>query len=93
MLSTSQFQNWQPCPWHEAPAWAQWAAMDRRGGWFWYEEEPHDEDGYFTANAGRVVQFSHTPYPTHWRLSQHHRPTPPVSFFSTAEAAYVALPA
>lgn len=27
-------------PWHEAPHWAMWAAMDSDGGWFWYNAEP-----------------------------------------------------
>ena len=27
-------------PWHEAPKWANWAAMDSDGGWFWYDAEP-----------------------------------------------------
>jgi hypothetical protein len=27
-------------PWHEAPEWAMWAAMDEDGGWFWYDAEP-----------------------------------------------------
>jgi hypothetical protein len=86
MTITTPCYIWQPLPWQAAPAWAQWAAMDRRGGWFWYEEEPQDEDGYFITQNGRVEQFSHTPYPVHWRLSLHHRPDgKPLSLFSTAD--------
>lgn len=85
---------WSPLPWQEAPTWAQWAAMDRRGGWFWYESEPRAEDGYFNAHTGRVVQFFHPFYPSHWRLSLHHRPTAPTAFFSSAlSIQYVPLSA
>jgi hypothetical protein len=27
-------------PWHEAPDWAMWAAMDSDGTWYWYENDP-----------------------------------------------------
>jgi hypothetical protein len=93
MSNNALYQSWNPCPWQDAPIWAQWAAMDRRGGWFWYEVEPRDEDGYFSSAMGRIAQFHHLPYPAHWRLSLHHRPNPPVSFFSHAEIQYVQLSA
>lgn len=93
MATLPQQITWYPLPWHQAPTWAQWAAMDRRGGWFWYESEPHDEDGYFSAKVGLVAQFDHLPYPSHWRLSLHHRPKPPISLFSLADIQYVALTA
>lgn len=86
--------HWHALPWHEAPDWAHWAAMDRRGGWFWYEEEPLDEDGYFTATAGRIAQFTHCPYPSHWRFSLQRRPDYVASvFFSAAELSHDRLPA
>lgn len=27
-------------PWHEAPTWAMWAAMDLDGDWWWFDAEP-----------------------------------------------------
>ncbi len=77
MLSTLYHPTlslWQSLPWQEAPHWAHWAAMDKTGNWFWYEDEPKDEDGYFKAASGKVAQFTHLPCPSHWRLSLHHRP-------------------
>lgn len=68
------YSFWESLPWHEAPDWARWAAMDRRGGWFWYEDEPRDEDSYFMTCSGRIQQFFHVPYPAYWRMSVHHRP-------------------
>lgn len=78
-------------PWQDAPHWAHWAAMDRTGNWFWYEAEPRDEDGYFAASMGRVAQFTHLPYSTHWRLSLQHRPARENFFFSSAESAHAYL--
>lgn len=99
MLTTLHYQPtihrhalpWQPVSWDWAPHWAHWAAMDKTGNWFWYEEEPKDEDRYFAATAGKVAQFTHLPCPTHWRLSLHHRPTSESFFFSSAEFAYAHL--
>lgn len=86
-----QSSHWQPVPWQEAPHWAHWAAMDKTGNWFWYEEEPADEDGYFKANSGKVAQFTHLPCPSHWRLSLHHRPETPSTLFSSAGFTYAYL--
>ncbi len=67
---------WKPIDWSQAPGWASWAAMDATGRWFFYEEEPRDEDGYFTPASpdGRLMEVAHLPYPHHWRLSLIHRP-------------------
>lgn len=93
MLTTmhTSYQQWQPVPWDWAPHWAHWAAMDRTGNWFWYEAEPKDEAGYFTATTGRVAQFTHLPCYAHWRLSLQHRPATGSFFFSSAEFAYAHL--
>lgn len=72
--------HWPSLPWQEAPHWAHWAAMDRTGNWFWYEDEPKDEDGYFHATTGRVAQFTHIPCHSHWRLSLQHRPESALAF-------------
>jgi hypothetical protein len=44
--------------WSKAPKWAQWAAMDSSGAWFWYEKEPavmtHGKGhGAFTAGGNQ----------------------------------------
>ncbi len=67
------YSEWQPLPWATAPAWAHYAAQDATGKWFWYEQEPKDEDGYFSA-TGRVAELEHGPYPGHWRMSLCRRP-------------------
>ena len=90
-LTHYPYTHWQSLPWYAAPQWAQWAAMDRTGNWFWYEAEPKDEAGYFCASTGRVAQFTHLPYPAHWRMSLQHRQTETSIFFSSAEMAYAAL--
>lgn len=30
--------------WNEAPDWANWAAQDECGEWFWFENKPKAED-------------------------------------------------
>jgi hypothetical protein len=84
MLTTLHYlhSHWQSIPWQEAPHWAHWAAMDRTGNWFWYEAEPKDEAGYFTATTGRVAQFTHLPCTSHWRMSLQHRPAGSFAFDS-----------
>ena len=27
-------------PWEDAPEWAEWAAMDKDGSWWWHRERP-----------------------------------------------------
>lgn len=83
--------HWPSLPWNTAPHWAHWAAMDRTGNWFWYEDEPKDEDGYFHAVSGRVAQFTHLPCSSHWRLSLQHRPATGDLFFSSAGNSYAQL--
>ncbi len=41
-ITQNLHRAWQPLPCQEAPHWARWAAMDRTGNWFWYEEEPEE---------------------------------------------------
>ncbi|MEZ4713143.1 MAG: hypothetical protein R3A44_38495 [Caldilineaceae bacterium] len=84
---------WQSLPWHSAPRWAHWAAMDTNGRWFWYENTPTDEDGYFTAHTGRLEEFRHLPYPGYWRFSLQHRPVDTPAFLSSALVTDAPLPA
>ena len=83
--------HWLSLAWQEAPDWAHWAAMDKTGKWFWYEEEPKDEDGYFKVTTGRVAQFTSLPSSVHWRLSLQQRPAREELFFSSAEYVYAHL--
>ena len=60
-------------PWHEAPAWAMWAAMDRNGSWFWYDMEPSvlgDQWHY----AGRTCDIFDAPKHPDWAQSKQRRP-------------------
>lgn len=40
--------------WRSAPLWANYAAMDKDGEWYWYQELPEadDEWGVFLSNEG-----------------------------------------
>ena len=94
---------WKPIDWNLAPAWAKWAAQDASGRWFFYEEEPIAEDGYFTVArlesgtpSTRVDEFRHVPYPAHWRSSLTRRPeasTARVIPFPARSLSYAVLPA
>jgi hypothetical protein len=63
----------QSLPWHEAPEWAQWAAMDKDGSWFWYDMEPSvlgDQWHY----AGRTCDIFDAPKHPDWTQSKQRRP-------------------
>jgi len=61
-------------PWEDAPEWAEWAAMDMDGEWWWYENEPETdssvEDGWF--GDGLLQQML---YSTPWHKSITQRPS------------------
>lgn len=69
-------------PWHEAPEWAQWAAMDGNGSWWWYSNRPqaesNDGDAYWSCMGDRncralLFKSSGLPSPD-WRDSLASRP-------------------
>jgi len=33
--------------WQDAPEWANWLAMDDDNWWFWYEDKPKKDIGYW----------------------------------------------
>ena len=60
-------------PWDKAPAWANWAAMDRGGSWLWYENEPSQFPTYWMAHTGRGLAFKHVAV-MKWDESKQRRP-------------------
>lgn len=44
--------------WKDAPEWAQWAAMDDTGHWYWYEQKPDwdEEEQQWDAYLGRACR-------------------------------------
>ena len=63
-------------PWHEAPDWAQWAAMDASGEWWWYSHEPLPDGLHwippFIADS-RCIAFTFPPC-SNWKESKRKRP-------------------
>jgi hypothetical protein len=46
-------------PWHEAPHWAMWAAMDKYPhGWFWFEIEPVRAVDGWSPGPARSLHFN-----------------------------------
>ena len=60
--------------WSKAPAWANYAAMDKDGEWYWYENEPTPAAGLWVADPGsefdRVYDIDHPD----WRTTLTTRP-------------------
>lgn len=46
--------------WNDAPEWANYAAMDADGEWWWFENKPNPEGEEWKVDAGSVepVAFS-----------------------------------
>ena len=62
-----------PIPWQLAPDWAQWAAMDADGEWWWYENEPEISHILWRHTNGLLYCFNFPPC-TNWRESKRQRP-------------------
>jgi len=65
-------------PWHEAPDWAMWAAMDSDGTWYWYENDPKIGvvSGLIVGwldDGDRFEEFLASPSDD-WRTSKQRRP-------------------
>ena len=65
--------NMLQLPWDKAPEWAQWAAMDDAGSWYWYSDEPPLIDGVWTLEKGTCLDFDFPPC-TNWKESKRKRP-------------------
>ena len=58
--------------WSKAPEWAQFAAMDKSGAQYWFEEEPFNDDlAEQWACHGRYASFLDC---SNWRNSLTQRP-------------------
>ncbi len=59
--------------WDDAPEWANWAAQDENGSWFWYENKPtKDLTSWFDKSNGN---FCSVDFPCNlWGDSLHQRP-------------------
>lgn len=65
--------NMVKLPWDKAPEWAQWAAMDCDGEWWWYENEPEISHILWRRTNGLLYCFNFPPC-TNWRESKRQRP-------------------
>jgi len=43
--------------WDYAPEWANYAAMDNTGIWYWYEFEPHISHRWWNLEVGRFEKI------------------------------------
>jgi len=60
-------------PWHEAPTWAMWAAMDMDGTWVWYDLEPSMEGNEWLYAGRECKMFEARKHPD-WTKSKQRRP-------------------
>jgi hypothetical protein len=60
-------------PWHEAPEWARWAAMDSTKQWYWFESQPLMFNAVWSNNIGRIAEFNAPAHPD-WTQSKQRRP-------------------
>jgi len=60
-------------PWHEAPEWAMWAAMDSTNQWYWFESQPIMFKAVWSNNIGRIDGFK-APAHHDWTQSNQRRP-------------------
>lgn len=67
--------NMLQLPWDKAPEWAQWAAMDGDGEWWWYKYDPHCGVRQWNTSLtnGAFEQFSFPPC-SNWKESKRKRP-------------------
>ena len=72
-LERMMMNNVVKLPWDQAPEWAQWAAMDADGEWWWYENEPEISHILWRHTNGLLYCFNFPPC-TNWRESKRQRP-------------------
>jgi len=62
----------------DAPAWANFRAMDANGSWWWYEQRPRagddDEARFFRSNAGGQMRCASEPTAEDWQGTLESRP-------------------
>lgn len=72
-LERMMMNNVVKLPWDKAPEWAQWAAMDADGEWWWYENEPEISHILWRHTNGLLYCFNFPPC-TNWKESKRQRP-------------------
>jgi hypothetical protein len=55
--------------WKDAPEWAQWAAQDFDGDWYWFENKPIQLEFGWASSTGRIQNINQD-----WRESLERRP-------------------
>jgi len=64
--------------WREAPAEANWAAMDENGDWFWFENEPSimwvEEERVWDSSTGSLWFYKEDNDSSSWKASLQVRP-------------------
>lgn len=60
--------------WKDAPAWANWLAMDQDGRWFWYEKCPLRDDYRFFIDEEDRGQCNMAGKSSDWEKSLTARP-------------------
>ncbi len=60
-------------PWHEAPEWAMWAAMDLDGAWWWFDAEPEFGEEIWVPQTMIWKAFTFAQHPN-WTQSKQRRP-------------------
>lgn len=60
--------------WDDAPKWARFTAQDSSGDWYWYEERPYVDIGYWAVEKrdSKWERVKH--YRTTWKDSVQERP-------------------
>ena len=71
-------KNAHELPWREAPKWAEWAAMDEDGEWYWYDGKPLVGSvaylWFLPGSGDRELKFTAPPFPGDWKDSLQRRP-------------------
>jgi len=61
--------------WEHAPDWANWLAMDPKGGWWWSEAQPEARSAWWhNAWGKRISQAGMTPGRSNWTETLEQRP-------------------
>lgn len=57
--------------WKDAPEWADYLAQDKRGTWFWYENEPYNDGKHCWWSSGQEEPAVTSP---DWKQTLEKRP-------------------
>jgi len=59
--------------WKDAPEWANYLAMDQDGSWTWFQNRPHERNGYWWDHYGEQEEAA-KPKNVKWRETCETRP-------------------